>query len=129
MKDNFLTDWALTVGLFMVACLPAFAHHGKDNYDVQHPITLSGTVITYEFLNPHVLIRFDVTDANGATSKWIAEGDPPQKLYRAGWKRDSLKPGDKVTITGPPDKNGQHTLVLQKLVGPDGQMLGPAPEL
>ena len=129
MKNGSFMAVVMTVELFVAVCLPVFAHHGKANYDVQHPITLFGTVTAYEFLNPHVLIRFDVADAKGATSKWVAEGDPPQKLYRAGWKRDSLKPGDQVTITGPPDMAGQHILVLQKLVGPGGTILAPAPDL
>lgn len=99
------------------------AHHGTSDYDREHPVTLTGVVTEYQFINPHVLIHFEVKGANGATETWLAEAAPPQRLFRAGWRTDSMKPGDKITVTGFPMKDGTKTLGLRKLTTADGKDL------
>src|ERR1041385_1660689 len=96
-------SWLITIG-------PAFAHHGGNPYDREHPVTLSGSVTEYRYANPHVQIIFAVKDGNGNVQSWIAECPPPQRLFRAGWSKDTLKPGDQITVTGSPARNGKHVM-------------------
>jgi hypothetical protein len=78
----------------------AAAHHSfAAQYDGTKAITLTGTVVSVEWTNPHMHFSIDVKDANGAIAKWRFEGYPPNMLVRQGWKRDvTLKPGDVVTV-------------------------------
>ncbi len=119
MKSKLLAVLAVAAGVLMVAG-PMFAHHSPAIYDRQHPITLTGTVTEFRFTNPHVQVLFEVKDENGNLVKWIAHSLPPPRLYRAGWKRDTLKPGDQITVTGGPDKFGRKVLRLINIVGPGG---------
>jgi len=99
-----------------------FAHHADTNYDRSKEITLVGTVTEFKFVNPHPHIYFQVKDANGSTVDWIAEtGAPPARMYNSGWKANALKPGDTVTITGNPSKDGRKMIRLHKVSGPNGQ--------
>lgn len=120
------------VGLLMISTA-MFAHHGTARlrpdpaeiyYEGDSPVTLKGTVTSFRFVNPHVLIYFEVKDAHGKIVTWIAESSPPQRLFRAGWKKDTLKPGDKITVIGTPWEEGAKMLVFRKLVAPDGRELG-----
>src|SRR6266852_3862733 len=104
-----------------VVSRPVFAHHAGGAYDAEHPITLTGTVTEYRLVNPHTEIHFDVKDAAGKVTSWVALSGPPQRLYRSGWRSDTLKPGDQVTITGAPSKDGKKYIGVRKVVGPAGQ--------
>lgn len=105
-----------------------FAHHAGSLYDRDHTITLTGTVTEYSFNNPHTKIVFDVTDDKGTVTSWVAESAPPQRMYRAGWKRNTLKAGDKITVTGNPLKDGRHEMSVRKLTTADGQVLSEGAE-
>ena len=122
MKKTLLT-MAMAAAL-VVASRPALAHHAGATYDAEHPITLTGVVTEFHLVTPHTQIYFDVTDAQGNVAHWIGLSGPPQRLYRSGWRGDSLKPGDKITITGAPSKDGQKYMGVGKLIGPDGKALG-----
>ena len=116
----------------VIVCLlwvagPTFAHHAGQNFDRAHPITVSGTVTAYVYTNPHVRIDFNVTEPNGTISKWSAEMGPPHGMYRAGWNRESLKPGDPITVKGFPSKDGKKWLDTLNLVGPRGLVLNIGP--
>jgi DNA/RNA endonuclease YhcR with UshA esterase domain len=113
---------AMSVAL-VVASRPAFAHHAGGNYDTEHPVTLTGTVTEYRLVSPHTQIFFDVKDEQGNVTSWVALSGPPQRLYRAGWKADTLKPGDQVTVTGSPSKDGKKFMGVKKIIGPSGQPL------
>lgn len=108
---------------FFFVTSPIWAHHSLALYDRANPITLTGTVTAYNFVNPHVQILLDVKDAQGNVEKWEIESGGPARLYRAGWNLDSVKPGDKVTVTGVPRKDGRKSLSIKKLVAPDGKVL------
>src|SRR5215831_6419618 len=77
----------LTIG-FLFGAYPAVAHHGLEPYDKDHPVTLTGIVTEWEFVNPHVRVHFDVKEENGTVTGWVAESTPPQKIYRGGWNRN-----------------------------------------
>jgi uncharacterized protein DUF6152 len=122
MKRKLLVVLALAVGLVVVVS-PLFAHHGLAPYDKDHPVTLTGTVTEFDFVNPHVRVRFEVKDANGGVTTWVAESAPPQKMYRAGWNRLSLKPGDVITVTGYALKDGKKVIAIKKLVPANGGLV------
>jgi len=104
---------------------PAWAHHGGSEYDTKNPITLKGTVTEYYWANPHCQIYVDVKDDKGKTVNWAIETLAPAVMKRAGWNRELLHPGDAVTITLVPSKNGTPVGMVRKLVLPNGQELGP----
>jgi hypothetical protein len=95
----------------VVAALPALAHHSfAAEYDGAKPITLKGKVTKVDWVNPHSWVYIDVTDADGKTTNWACETAPPNSLYRQGWRKDSLKPDDEVTIEGFMAKDGTSTI-------------------
>src|SRR6266404_7935847 len=96
--------------VLLAAAVPALAHHAGSLYDRDHNISVTGTVTKYEFMNPHTRITFEAKDDQGNIVKWVAESAPPQRLYRSGWRTDSLKPGDVITVTGFPMKDGSKYL-------------------
>lgn len=105
----------------------AFAHHGQAGYNNKQPVTVSGTVTDFSFLNPHCIVSFDVKDDKGELQKWQGELTSPNHLIRAGWSARSLKAGDAVTITGWRAKSGANSLWITKTIV-NGQLLKTAPD-
>lgn len=92
---------------FMVASVPAFAHHGDAGRYEDTLTILNGTVVDVQLVTPHSIIVFDVTDDSGKTTRWQAEmGSRGQMIKDFNWTKDTLKPGDKITITGRKVKSG-----------------------
>jgi hypothetical protein len=124
----------LDVG-FVVVCLlvfsgTAFAHHGGSAYDAGHPLTVTGTVKEFQFIQPHPLITLEVKDDQGAVTEWSVEMTAPNHLVHYGWNGHKLKPGDQITVVGLPSKNGLKVLNLRKISWANGEVipLGPPPE-
>jgi Family of unknown function (DUF6152) len=92
----------LAAGLALAfAALPALAHHAFNaEFDRQKPVTLTGKVTRVEWTNPHARIYFDVKSEKGEVVNWDFEMGSPNGLMRNGWRRDSLKVGDEITVTG-----------------------------
>jgi len=86
--------------------IPAWAHHGDAGRYDENLVTLNGTVVELQMINPHAIIVFDVTDASGKVVRWQAEGGGPNALAREGWTRNTLKPGEKITLIGRKVKSG-----------------------
>ena len=109
----------------MALAAPAFAHHSFAMFDSEKTITITGAVKEFEWTNPHAWLRVMVQDqASGKQLQWALEmGSPGQQAAR-GWKPDSVKPGDKVTITLHPLKDGSRGGQLLTTVLPSGQQLG-----
>jgi hypothetical protein len=77
------------------------AHHSFEaEYDSKKPITVTGYVTKLDWINPHAYVYIDSKDDSGAVKNYKIEMGPPYALARGGWKRDTLKVGDKVTVTG-----------------------------
>jgi hypothetical protein len=77
------------------------AHHAFEaEYDAAKVITISGTVTKIDWINPHAFVSLDSKDAAGLVHSYRVEMGPPYALVRGGWKRDTLKIGDRVTIEG-----------------------------
>jgi hypothetical protein len=115
--------FAVATGLIVIA-VPIIAHHGNAEYDEKRPLTLKGTVTEFMWASPHSKIFLNAKDANGSVVHWSIETLSPGKLARAGWTKDAVKPGDQVTVTFSPAKNGSATGFLQKVVFLDGKQLG-----
>ena len=92
----------------LAAALPAHAHHSfPAQYDVAKPITLTGKVTKVEWTNPHIFIYIDVpNEATGTVVNWALEMGGPNALLRLGWKRDSLKADDLITVEGSLARDG-----------------------
>lgn len=103
------TKFKIVCALFLLLVTSqGIAHHSfPAQYDINQPITLSGTVTEVQWTNPHIFIHIDVEDEDsGETRNWILELGGPNALLRLGWKRDSLKPEDLVIVEGNLARNG-----------------------
>ena len=112
---------ALLVATSLVAARPLTAHHSfAAQYDRTKPITLTGAVARLEWTNPHIYFYIDVADPAGPV-RWAIEGGAPTTLYRAGWRRDSLKVGDVVTVEGFLARDGSKLANMRTALLPDGR--------
>ena len=105
----------LAGGLFL-ASVPMFAHHAEVVYDQNRTIPLKGTVTKFLWTNPHATIHFQVKNEQGQVEDWIAELGPLGGLFRAGWTKETIKPGDEVEMVSHPHKEGIHRVRFEKLV-------------
>ncbi|MGA7796504.1 MAG: DUF6152 family protein [Candidatus Acidiferrales bacterium] len=111
---------AVTFAALLVSA-PLQAHHGEANYDTDKVVSVKGTVSDFEFINPHTLITLDVKNDKGEIEKWDCEMRSPTMLVRVGgWDKNTLKPGDVITVFGFRAKNGTTVMRLQKLTLADG---------
>ena len=119
---------ALLLGLLAV---PAglLAHHGSAIYDTGKTVVVKATVTDWLWANPHCLLDFDVKDDKGNTVHWSAEVSNPPDMVARGWSRHMFKPGDEVTVTLVPAKNGQPIGRIAQVVvnGKTYVGMGPAP--
>ena len=125
MTSRMLAVVSIAVGL-IVASAPASAHHSASAYDSKQTVTLTGTVTQYEFINPHIIIHFSGKDAAGDVAEWSVIGGPPSKLARdkklgAYWNRDTFKPGEQLTISGNPYRDGRKIMNVTKIVRANGE--------
>jgi hypothetical protein len=100
---------------------PMFAHHGAAAYDTSQNTTLKGTVVEFDFINPHCQLFINVADESGALVKWDGEFTNTGTLHRRGWTKDMFKPGDQITMIGNRAKNGANVIRVMKLQMADGK--------
>jgi uncharacterized protein DUF6152 len=108
MKTAFVAVVAC-VGLSLISG-PLPAHHGFAAYDQTKPLTLSGVVTQFEFVNPHAQIYFDVKSDKGDVQRWGIELATPGLLVRRGWSSRTMKQGDEITVTCFRAKNGSNSM-------------------
>jgi hypothetical protein len=119
------TLYTCLVALVVMAGSSATAHHSSAAfYDLSASITIKGTVSEVRFINPHVRVLVKVVDQNGGTQEWLAEGANAGVLRRLGWTGNELKPGDTITITGAPGRDGARRVEWRIITLADGQELG-----
>ena len=122
MHNRYLGSALLIIGILTCSSV-MWAHHGTSAFDATKTIVLKGTVTDFEFIQPHALIALDMKNESGDIEKWFVELTTPNYLTRYGWSRTTLKPGDQITITGNPTKNGAKTLHPLKIVSSSGREL------
>jgi hypothetical protein len=98
---------ATTFLAIAVTALPAFAHHSGAMFDSEKSITIKGTVTEFNWTNPHSSFKVSVPNAEGKEEIWAIEMNAPQNLMRAGWKRTTIKSGDKVSVLIRPLRDGK----------------------
>jgi hypothetical protein len=123
MKTTLGFALAATVGLVLVVA-PLAAHHSfAAEFDGSKPIDLEGAVTKVDWVNPHSWIYIDVKSEDGTVVNWGLETGPPNVLYRGGWRRDTVKPGDAIKVHGFIAKDGSHTMAARQITTPDGRKL------
>jgi hypothetical protein len=114
MKTNFLSAAVLAAGVLLMSTA-VVAHHGDAGRYDESPFVITGTIVEIKLTNPHSILVFDVTDADGKVVRWQAEMSGGQALTRQfGWTKESPKIGDKVTLTGRRVKNGSPYISMAK---------------
>jgi hypothetical protein len=111
----------LLTPLLVLVGAAAFAHHSTANFDRTKEQTITGTVSYFGFTNPHSFIDLDVPDATGNTEPYKVFTPGRVLLVRYDWKPGDLKAGDKVTITGNPDRKDHHFMYLLKVKFANGK--------
>lgn len=113
--------------LSLGAVFPAAGHHSfAAEFDDKQPVTLDGTVVKFEFMNPHSWIRMDVKRADGTVEHWSVETGSTNALFRRGWRKDSLRPGDHVTVDAYRAKDRSNTANASQVKLPDGRQVSAA---
>jgi hypothetical protein len=107
-----------------VLATPVLAHHSFSMFDAQQTVTLEGTVKEFEWVNPHSWLRVIVNDKNtGQPVVWVLELSSPSRLVTMGMRADSVRPGDAVSVTFHPLKNGSRGGQFLQAVLPDGKKI------
>jgi hypothetical protein len=104
--------------------VPALAHHSFAMFDATRTVELKGTVKEFQWTNPHSWLQVNVPDDKGAMHEWSLEMGSPGGLARTGWRPKTVVPGDKVTVSIHPLKDGTHGGQLLTVVLPDGKVMG-----
>jgi hypothetical protein len=108
--------------VLLLASLPLFAHHSGAMFDRTKKVTVTGTVVKFQYVNPHSWIDVNVKSDDGTETIWAFEGGAPMQMRMAGLTPDILKAGDKVTITGHPLRDGRSAGAYIQIVLPDGSV-------
>ena len=103
---------------------PAQAHHSFAMFDRERTVTVSGTVRAFSWANPHSFVWVDVVRSDGGTDTWAIEfASGPVNLARKGWKKDTLKTGDQISVDLNPLRDGRLGGALKRAHLPDGRVL------
>jgi hypothetical protein len=123
MKFKVLLVLALGVGVVLLA-KPVLAHHSfMVEYDMSKPVTVKGIVTKIEYENPHISFYIDVKDEAGRVTNWGFEAASPTALRAHGWTRDSIKPGDHITVEAFRARNGTAFAAARMLTLRNGRQL------
>jgi hypothetical protein len=119
---RFVILFALAAGAILLSS-PVLAHHSTAEYDMTAVTPIKGTVAKFEWSNPHAYIYIETKDDKGNAVEWTAELASLGMLARVNWKRDTVKPGDVITIYGNRAKDGRTVMRLDKIAFANGQEL------
>lgn len=120
MKYVIVVALAVLGGL---AALSTSAHHSYAPYDLEHPVTVTGTVKEFRWTNPHTWIHLTVPNDQGGADEWVVEGPSITAMVRWGWRANSIKPGDKVHLIIGPNKDGSKGGSLAGAVDDHGKIM------
>ena len=116
--------WIMAAVLSCSGVQVASAHHSFAAFDTARQLTLSGVVKEFQWTNPHCWLHLEVTNAEGQLELWQLEALSPNVLGRSGWKKNSIKPGDKVTVLVNPTRDGSHGGALISVTDASGNKIG-----
>jgi hypothetical protein len=127
-KKNKTLGWIGLVGLgILLSGTPIYGHHAFSAFEMAKTTTLTGVVKEFQWINPHSWIQLIVTDTSGNAAEWSIEMSSPSGLVRQGWKPKTLKPGDKITLTMHPLRDGRSGGSFVSAILPDGTRMGGSP--
>ena len=119
---------AILALVLLIPASSAFAHHRfVDEFDAKAPVTLKGTVTKIDWSAPHVMIFADVKDKDGKMENWGLEAAGPAQLIAKGWKKDTLKPGDTITVHAYRAKAEINTAGARTITLANGKKMSSAP--
>jgi hypothetical protein len=119
---NIWIRLAAIAGLLAVLSAPALAHHSVAMFDLTKNLSLQGTVKEFQFTNPHSWLQIMVVGDDGKAVEWDFEAQGPSSLLRVGIKAKTFVPGDKVTVTAHPMKDGRTAGALITVTAADGHV-------
>jgi hypothetical protein len=122
MRMRTMVVMSFAMGLAL-APAPLAAHHSTSMYDMENPVTVTGTVKRFEWTNPHAFIFLEVKDKDGKMVEWEVEMMSLNHLRSYGWLRDTVKPGDVITCTGGRAKSGLNSMISSLIKLADGRMI------
>jgi uncharacterized protein DUF6152 len=126
---KLLISLALLGGLPTI-CGPLLAHHGSASYKTDNEIVLKQAMVTkFLWANPHTMLMFDVKDGKGNISHWAGEAGSPSAVRLLGWNKNSLRPGDVITVHLYLSKFDSHVGRLDTIVLADGTTLKDSPRI
>ncbi len=118
-----LKSIALASACVFTLVIPAWAHHSHANYESSDAIEITGTVVDYQWINPHTWIYITVMGEDDEPQEWALESGSTGQLTRRGWAAESMKPGDTITALIRPLKDGSYGGVLGTIILADGSAL------
>ena len=122
MKSNIVfTATACLIALSLAT--PGAAHHSAYAFDTENTLVVEGTVTEWFWANPHCLLKFDVMTDSGEVVGWVTETQAPANMIDAGWRKNDLQPGDEVTVTVQPARNGNPVGRIVRVEFADGRIL------
>ena len=118
---NKRLSWLAGISLFGLVSGVSAHHSFQAVYDMNAPITVEGTVTRLEWMNPHIYYYLDVVQDDGSVINYRIEGGTPNSLYRRGWRKDDMKPGDVITVQAFKARNGTNNLAGRLVTLADGR--------
>lgn len=115
---------AVSVAIVLLASAPLAAHHTGSTLLSETTVTMKGVVKSWLWSNPHCLLTIEVKGADGQVVQWVMEAQAPNSIYPAGYRNNTFKPGDEVTVTANPVTNGRPYGRIASVVLADGSKLG-----
>src|SRR5580704_358923 len=122
-RDSVKNKLAMIFLALLAISVPLYAHHGTAAYDTTKKITLKATVTEWFWANPHCFLKFDAKDDKGNVVHWATEASNPADMVNLGWSKQTFKPGDEITVTFIPVRNGAPVGRVLQVVLANGQTL------